>query len=459
MGESAEMKTSRFPIALLCLFVVLGLSVQPLSLSVPWGQWVVPGVAALVLLGTLSAGGIPFRVWVGAAALIGLLAFYTWNPTHRWNEGLGLLPVQNWMVGPGSASPGGTWNTGMLALSMLAAFLLAYRLSEKQVWGLQVLMMVAAAALSMVVISQRLEPNHSSVFEYTGIFVNENHFAVCMNLVLPLVLALASRARFRAVQEGRPSSPAGLYVLAALLISAAIVLSRSRAGITVMAVVVAVHVFQAHRWVIQYPFAGVPAPPFMKVIGGGIILAVVGLAVAAFAREWQQIASIQREWAFRFGMVQDTWASWQAHPWWGIGPGAFTDVFPYYQSEMFKGKEILHAHCEPVQFLAEYGVAGGAWVLGSLWLMGLARSRTWVESARLPPFSVLERPAFGLGLFAIALHSLVDFPFRIPLLAVMAAAWAGVWAGHRSAARPAWVSESASEKGAAPLSTDRIEAV
>jgi len=441
MGESSEMKASRFPVAWLCLLIVLGMSVQPLSVSAPWGQWVVPGIAALILMGCLFAGGIPVRVWIGGAALLGLLAFYTWNPTHRWNEGLGLLPVQNWAMGPGSASPGGTWNTLMLSVSMLAAFLLAFRLSEKQVWGFQVLMMVVAVALSMVVISQRLEPNHSSVFEYTGVFVNENHFAVCMNLVLPLVLALASRARFQAVQEGRPTSPAGLYVLAAVLIGAAIVLSRSRAGIAVMALVVAVHVFRAHRWVVQYPFAGVPAPPFMKAIGGGIILAVAGLSIAAFAREWEHVSSIQREWAFRFGMVQDTWASWQAHPWWGIGPGAFTDVFPYYQSEMFQGKEILHAHCEPVQFLAEFGVAGGALALGSVLLMVLARSRSWIESVRLPPFSVLERPAFGLALFAFALHSLVDFPFRIPLLAVMAAAWAGVWAGHRPASRTASATE------------------
>jgi len=459
MGESVEMKTSRLPIALLCLLLVLGLSTQPLSLSVPWGQWVLPGVAALILLGSLFAGGIPFRVWAAGAACLGLLAFYMWNPTHRWNEGLGLLPVQNWIVGPGSASPAGTWNTLLLAVPMLAAFVLAFRLSETQTSVLQMLVMVAAATLSVWVISQRLEPGHSSVFEYTGIFVNENHFAVCMNLVLPLVLALASRSRFQAVQEGRPSSPAGLYVLAAVLICVAIVLSQSRAGITVMALVVAVHIFRAHRWVIQYPFAGVPAPPFMKVIGGGIILAVAGLAIAAFAREWQQISSIQREWAFRFGMVQDTWASWQAHPWWGIGPGAFTDVFPYYQSEMFKGKEILHAHCEPVQFLAEYGVAGGAWVLGSILLMGFARSRTWIESVRLPPFSVLERRAFGLGLFAFALHSIVDFPFRIPLLAVMAAAWAGVWAGHRAATRSASGSESVFEKGEGLLSSDRTEAV
>jgi len=425
------MKASRFPIALILLLLLLLAGSGVFSLPASWGVWLLPGLAALSLLACLFSREIPLRIWGGGVAILGLLALYAWNPTHRWSEGLGLLPVQHWARLPGSAFPAGTGNALFLAMAMFAAYVLAFRLTERQVSGLQMCVAGGAAILSVVVLSQRLEPNHAAIYETTGLFVNENHFAVCMNMALPLVLALASRARFRAVQEGKPSSPAGLFLLVAVLMGAAIVMSHSRAGVAVMALLVAVYVGWTHRWIHRYPFAGVPTPPFIKVLSGLLVTGISLLAIAAFAREWQQIAGIQREWSFRFGILQDVWASWQAHPWWGTGPGTFSEVFPYYQSKAFQGVGILHAHCEPVQFLSEFGVVGSLWVLLAVGLALSARGASWTVSEKCPPFAELERRAVGLGLAALFLHSLVDFPLRIPLLALMAAAWAGVWASHR----------------------------
>jgi len=442
------MKTSRVPIALVLLLLLLSAGSGALSFPAPWGAWVLPGLAAFSLLLCLFSKEIPVRVWVGAAALLGLLALYIWNPTHRWSEGLGLLPVPHRAWLPGSAFPAGTGDALFLAMAMFAAYVLAFRLTERQVSGLQMCVAAVAALLSVVVLNQRLEPNHAAIFETTGLFVNENHFAVCMNMALPLVLALASRVHFRAVQEGRPSSPAGLFLLVAVLMGAAVVMSRSRAGVAGLALVVAVYVGWVHQWARRYPFAGVFTPPFIKVLSGLLVAGITLLAMAAFAREWQQIASIQGEWTFRFGILQDAWASWRAHPWWGTGPGTFSEVFPYYQSEAFRGVGILHAHCEPVQFLSEFGVAGGLWALLAVGLILSARGRSRTALEQCPPFAVVERRAFGLGLLVLSLHSLVDFPLRIPLLALMAAAWAGVWAAHRplSAKGPAG---NAPEKGGA----------
>jgi len=442
------MKASRFPIALILLLLLLLAGSGVFTLPASWGGWLLPGLAALSLLVCLFSREIPLRIWGGGVAILGLLALYAWNPTHRWSEGLGLLPVPHWARFPGSAFPAGTENALLLAVAMFAAYVLAFRLTERQVSGLQMCVAGGATILSVMVLSQRLEPNHAAIYETTGLFVNENHFAVCMNMVLPLVLALASRARFRAVQEGRPSSPAGLFLLAAVLMGAAVVMSHSRAGVASLAIVVAVYVGWTHRWIHQYPFVGVPTPPFIKVLSGLLVAGITLLAVAAFVREWHQVASIQREWTFRFGILQDAWASWRAHPWWGTGPGTFSEVFPYYQSEAFQGLGILHAHCEPVQFLSEFGVLGGLWVFLAGGLALSARGKSWMASEHPPPFAELERRAFGLGLAVLFLHSLVDFPLRIPLLALMAAAWAGVWAGHRPVSVRA-AAGNAGEKGAA----------
>jgi hypothetical protein len=98
---------------------------------------------------------------------------------------------------------------------------------------------------------------------------------------------------------------------------------------------------------------------------------------------------------------------------------------------VFEGRTILHAHCEPIQFLVEFGVAGSLTVLAVVALALSARGAASAGPVEIPPFADLERRAFGLGLLACALHCLIDFPLRIPLIALIAATWAGVWVGTR----------------------------
>ena len=427
------MKVGRCPFPLVLLLLLLGASACNFQMPEPWDSWLLPGLAVLALAACLFGRALSPRLWMAGAAILVLITLYAWNPTHRWSEGVGLLPVEHIPWLPGSAFPTGSWGTLGLAVSMFAAYALAFQLSQRQVWWLQVIAMLGAVAMALAVLMQRLDPKHSPVFEYTGIFVNENHFAAFSNLILPVALALASRARFRAVQEGKPSSPAGLFLLAAVLMGTAVVMCRSRAGVAVMALEVIVYVWQYHRLVGHYPFVGVPLSSFAKVLGGLAVLLVAALAVAAFAREWRHVETVGREWNFRSGILKDTLAAWRSHPAWGTGPGTFSEVFPYYQSEAFQGRAILHAHCEPVQFLAEFGVAGALWIALAALLALSAKGVNPVRPERIPPFAELEQSAFALGLFACALHSAIDFPLRIPLIALLAAAWAGVWAGHRAA--------------------------
>ena len=429
------MKACGGPFPLVFLPLLLGAAAGDFLLSPPWEVWVLPGLALLPLAGCLWFGGLPARIWMAGALWLGLIAFYAGNASHGWIDGRGLVPLNHLRGLPASAFPEGTWNAFRLALAMFAAFALGFRLSRRQIRRLQGGAAAAAVAMALVVLTQRLEPKPWPIYEYTGIFVNENHFAVFSNLLLPVVLAMASRARFRAVQEGRPSSPAGLFLLAALLLAAAVVMCRSRAGVAVMALLVAAHVGLCRRTIRQHPFIGTPASSWIKGLGGLSIAAAAGFAVRAFWLEWRHIEAIGREWAFRSGILKDALAAWREQPVWGTGPGTFTAVFPYYQSAMFEGKTILHAHCEPIQWLMEFGVAG-ALVGGAAAALALsARGGESVGREEMPPFADLERRAFALGLLACALHCLIDFPLRIPLLALLAATWAGAWAGTRSPAR------------------------
>jgi O-antigen ligase len=314
---------------------------------------------------------------------------------------------------------------------MFAASVMAFRLSERKLRALQVFVVLGAAAMSLAVLGQRLAPGRPAVFEHTGIFVNENHFAVFANMVLPVGLALAARARFAALQEGRPSSPAGIILLAMGLLGLAVVLSRSRAGAAVMIGLVAVAAVGHHRLAVRYPFAGLPLFPRLKRLGGVLLLGAAALAATALAREWRELGDARREVAFRAAIVRETLSIWRAQPVWGTGPGTYPVVFPYYASGVLENRTIRHAHCEPVQFLAEFGWAGGLWMAAAAGLALMGSRRKPVHSESLPPFAELERAAFGLSLAALGLHALIDFPLRVPLIAVMAAAWLGVWAGSR----------------------------
>ena len=424
------MKARRAPFPLVLLLLLLGLAAGEGLGAAPWEIWALPGLAVLALMDSLLAGGLPARSWAAGGVWLGLIALYAWNASHVWTAGRGLVPLEHIRGLPASAFPAGTWNAFRLALALFAAFALGFRLAGRQIRVLQGIAAAAAVAMALAVLIQRSEPNPFHVYEHTGLFVNENHFAVFSNLLLPGVLVMASRARFRAVQAGRPSSPAGLFLLAAALMAAAVVLCRSRAGVAVMALLVAAHVDLCRRTIREYPFAGVPGSSWIKGLGALSIAAAAGFAVRAFWREWRQIEVIGQEWAFRSGILKDALAAWREQPAWGIGPGTFPVVFPYYQSAAFEGRTILHAHCEPVQFLVEYGIAGTLVVAGAVALALFARRPAPAKAGdEIPPFADLERRAFGFGLLACALHGLIDFPLRIPLIAVLAAAWAGVWAG------------------------------
>ena len=424
------MKARGSPFPLVMLLLMLGVAAWKDPLSAPWKIWALPGLALLSLAGGQLAGGLPARIWTAGGLWLGLIALYAWNASHGWIDGRGLVPQEHLRGWPASAFPEGTWNTFRLALALFAAFALGFRLSRRQIRGMQGIAVAAAIAMALVVLMQRLEPNPFHVYEYTGLFVNENHFAVFSNLLFPVVLVMASRARFRAVQDGRPSSPAGLFLLAAALMAAAVVLCRSRAGVAVMALLVAAHVGLCRRTIREYPFAGVPLSSWLKGMGGLSIAVAAGFAVRAFWREWRQIEVIGQEWAFRSGILKDALAAWRDHPAWGIGPGTFPAAFPYYQSAAFEGRSILHAHCEPIQFLVEFGAAGALIVLAAVALALSARGPSPAGAAgEIPPFADLERRAFGFGLIACGLHGLIDFPLRIPLIALLAATWAGIWVG------------------------------
>lgn len=428
------MKAGRCPWFGALLLLLLGASAAVPFAAPAWGAWLLPALGGGALAAGLACGTCRGRIGLAAAALLGLVALYAGNATHQWTAAAGLLPVGHVRFLPGSACPPETWAALGVATAMLGAYALAFQLSGRQIRGALLAVVLGAVAMALLVLAQRLEPRRFPIYEYTGIFVNENHFAAFANLVLPVALVLAVRARFSAVQAGRPSSPAGLLLLGAVVLAASVVASRSRAGVAVLALLVPAHVILCRQVVRQHPFAGAPRSRPARALAWLAAAGLIGWAAATLARSWRQPAAFLREWHFRGGILAETLKAWQEAPLWGTGPGTFSIVHPYYAAPVNAGRMVLHAHCEPVQFLSEFGLLGGLWTLLAAGLALSARKSGGPPRMEIPSFAGLERRALGFGLAALGLHSLIDFPLRMPLIAVLAAAWAGLWAGTRPAA-------------------------
>jgi O-antigen ligase len=233
-----------------------------------------------------------------------------------------------------------------------------------------------------------------------------------------------------AFQTGRMSSPAGITLLAAALIGAAVAVSRSRAGLAVSGLIVVIFIFWQFRLQRRYPFMIPPASLAAKISLGTGALAVAGMVMLKVIRESGALARIVQELFFRRQVMADVLSMWKSHPWWGTGPGSFAAVFPYYQSVSLEKHFFAHAHCEPLEFLTEYGLLGGAvflTVMAGLLLCGRHRD---TQSRSSPSFNELEGFGLMLALCGIGLHSLTDFPLRHPLNALLTWVWTGILLGR-----------------------------
>ena len=112
------------------------------------------------------------------------------------------------------------------------------------------------------------------------------------------------------------------------------------------------------------------------------------------------------------------YASWQMHqarPLWGWGPGSFIHIHPLYASEIFYQKDSPYpvayefAHSDPIQRLAEYGIAGCTLLFSPCVILALGLRRS-MASNRISLWIL----GACLGLL---LASCVDMAFTAPAIA------------------------------------------
>jgi O-antigen ligase len=215
-----------------------------------------------------------------------------------------------------------------------------------------------------------------------GPILSRNHYAAFIEVVLPIALYEALR----------PQRNPLLYSAMAAAMFASVVASASRAG-TVLAIgeIVIVTALMLARGRTSGRTAGKSLIQMVVLLT--VFTAVVG-PETVWARVWTpDPLAIRRE------LNLATLHMISAHPWFGVGLGAWPTVYPSY-ALIDTGAFANQAHNDWLQWTAEGGSPFGI-LLSTLFLWALR-----------PAF----RSVWGLGVIAVFLHALVDYPFSRPAL-------------------------------------------
>jgi O-antigen ligase len=145
----------------------------------------------------------------------------------------------------------------------------------------------------------------------------------------------------------------------------------------------------------------------------GLASATVSVAVVGWEKIWNRLQE-PHPYALRANLVRSSLAMVHDRPLTGFGLGAWSSAYPAY-ARYDDGTFVNQAHNEWLQWAAEGGVP---FFLVMLIAVGVLARPAW-------------RSLWGLGLMAVFLHALVDYPFeQRPALAAYFFALAGVLAGE-----------------------------
>ena len=388
-------------------------------------------LALVVLLGwgwrALGAQGLPPALGTGRwrAATLALAAAPVCVAAVQ------LLPWPG--AGTLSATPQATAHALLAGLPVVACFLVALSGNVVQVQTLLRFWLWVAVAQATLGLAQLtgMEGLYFGMVAHEpviGSYASKNTYANMLAMAVPLaVLGLWGASGRQRRSNGERRRP-WWGVLALLTLLAAALASASRTGI-------------ATALLVALLALALLAPARESAVGGrggwlrrlGLPALALGLlAVALFmgGLDWVERFDAERLAADDAVRALTREATWQgALAYWpqGSGLGSYAWVFPRFQSPEVGAYWLDLAHNDYLQILMETGGLGLVAMALALALMG--RRALQLFSAGRGTWSSADRLAVacGLGLLTTLLHAWVDYPFRIPANAMLAAFLLGVF--------------------------------
>ncbi len=258
----------------------------------------------------------------------------------------------------------------------------------------------------------------------TGTYINHNHFAGLLEMIIPLGVGLALWHAQRALQPsdrrarrslgkllGQTELQKSLFLIfASLVCLLAIAFSQSRMGLissvtSILLLLALLATRQGSRTL--------SAALLIALLAAGVGLTFwIGVEpiVSRFASLPAQ-ESLHRQSGGRAAIWKDAVQLIRRHPWLGVGPGGFLTAFTEVQT-VHLDQVVDHAHNDYLELTAEYGLLGATLLFGIIFTITARTLRAfYVPRGGAEP--TLSLGVVG-GLVALLLHGLTDFNLYIP---------------------------------------------
>ena len=253
----------------------------------------------------------------------------------------------------------------------------------------------------------------------SGPFINPDHFANYLALILPIALA---GAFFRTSAMSKPLEQ-GLRIFSALtafLLFTGILLSLSRSG-WISALLGIVLLLWFSPWQSEEGLPALFKKRVTPAARGAITILCILLLVSLFfvgpggreqvdTRLGESFTQDAGLWG-RTAIWKDCLPMVRDFPFFGVGLGAWPELFLRYQSAPWSAGFYREAHNDYIELLAETGVIG----FGLLaWFFVLGGKRLLQGLKKISPRAVSLMAAVLAALGGMAFHELFDFSLQIP---------------------------------------------
>lgn len=285
-------------------------------------------------------------------------------------------------------------------ISVFMIFLAAFHLSAHKNQGGNIVKYFLTAGSIIVAIDlfiSLLTRNTGSVFYFSGILAWHNQMAAFILALLPL-----SAFQIATVKNLRLKS---LSIIFFVILLAGLFLTHSRGGWLVFGVqMLSIGIlFAVKSKKLIFVFLTIIVVSLLSAVIIEPMLPIRAASVLNDAKAPERLMHGRLEtWGNSFEITQN-------YPLTGVGPGAFGDVYGYFQDEPWLYS--LNAHSYPLQVMAESGIP--ALLLYTALVFAIAQKLINKKNKKS-----LEQYALYVSILGIFLHSLIDYDFSAVSLLV-----------------------------------------
>ena len=407
-------------------------AVAAIALAEFWSEDL-PRVPKPALIVLLVLGVLPLLQIIPLTQEIAQILAPLRSSAYRQVLGPGQLPAAFFPI---SVQTYATFEAWLRASCYLLVFLLAVSWEERRLPSVLPTFLVGLGLFEAVYGLVQYLTGVQYIFAYakryyldeaTGTYINRNHYAGFLEMVLPFLLAMILlpssgfhvRERKWASFFTDTSFAALRQILAFAVAFLALVFSRSRMGIlsaaVAMIVVAALAVLRRGR----------RAWPAVAVVIAVVLTYAGWIGISPVTERFEKSDPRVLD-SLRVEIWKDAAQLVRENPFFGAGLGTYYTISPRYQSHFFQYR-VDHPHNDYLELAAELGVPAAILLFGSLW---------WLTIRLAASIRLIERRSdliLAVGccgaLISLLLHSFTDFNMQIAANALLLSWIAGTGAG------------------------------